>query len=406
MSDPRHALSLDPSDTFAERHIGPGDSDVAAMLDVIACGSLDELADETVPAAIRLSQELSLPGLDGRAPGESELLARLREMVSQNEVRRSCLGMGYSDTIVPPVIQRNVLENPGWYTQYTPYQAEISQGRLEALLNFQSMVADLTGLPLANASLLDEATAAAEAMGMCRAITRKADRFVVAADCHPQTIGVVRTRGGSVGMDIQVVAPEDMSFMPGKDCGVLLQYPTTDGRVEDYRDLAARAHDAGAQVVVAADLLALTLLVPPGEFGADIAVGSTQRFGVPLGYGGPHAAYLSTHEKHARRLPGRLIGVSKDAHGALAYRLAIQTREQHIRRDRATSNICTAQVLLAIMAGLYAVYHGPDGLERIARRVRGLCGALVTALRRAGHEAACGQLLRYRPGDAARQAGH
>ena len=382
--DPR-PTSLDPSDTFAERHIGPSDEDVAAMLEQIAAPSLEALADETVPASIRLPQALVLPGLDARSPGENELLGRLRAMLSRNEVRRSCIGMGYSDTIVPPVIQRNVLENPGWYTQYTPYQAEISQGRLEALLNFQTMVSDLTALPLAGASLLDEATAAAEAMGMCRAIARKADRFVVAADCHPQTIAVVRTRGDSLGMDVRVVAPADMEFTRGEDCGVLLQYPTTDGRVEDYRRLAAHAHDVGAQVVVAADLLALTLLTPPGEFGADIAVGSTQRFGVPMGYGGPHAAYLSTHEKHARRLPGRLIGVSKDAHGASAYRLAIQTREQHIRRDRATSNICTAQVLLAIMAGMYAVYHGPGGIERIARRVRGLCGALAAGLRAGGH---------------------
>ena len=356
------------------------------MLAAIGCPSLEALIEETLPAAIRLEKDLELPGLAERPPGERELIDRLRQMVSRNVVQRSCIGMGYSDTIVPPVIQRNIFENPGWYTQYTPYQAEISQGRLEALINFQTMCADLTGLPLANASLLDEATAAAEAMSMCRAITRKADRFLVARDCHPQTIGVVKTRGASMGMEVRVVPVADITFTKGEDCGVLLQYPTTDGRIEDYRDLAARAHDADAQVVVAADLLALTLLVPPGEFGADIAVGSTQRFGVPLGYGGPHAAYLTTHEKHARRLPGRLIGVSKDAHGASAYRLAIQTREQHIRRDRATSNICTAQVLLAIMAGMYAVYHGPDGLERIARRVRRFAGALAAGLSEAGHD--------------------
>ena len=377
--------SLDPSDTFAERHLGPDDREVAEMLEAIDCASLEALAEETVPAAIRLASALTLPHQGSRPLGERELLERLRAMMEKNEVLRSCIGMGYSDTIVPPVIQRNVLENPGWYTQYTPYQAEISQGRLEALLNFQTMCADLTGLPLANASLLDEATAAAEAMSMCRSIARKADRFVVAADCHPQTIGVVRTRGASMGMEVVVVPTAEMAFAKGEDCGVLLQYPTTDGRVEDYRELAARAHDADAQVVVAADLLALTVLVPPGEFGADIAVGSTQRFGVPLGYGGPHAAYLTTHDKHARRLPGRLIGVSKDAHGASAYRLAIQTREQHIRRDRATSNICTAQVLLAIMAGMYAVYHGPQGLRRIARRVHAYTAALATGLADAGH---------------------
>lgn len=391
MSPPEiSSWSLDPSDTFADRHLGPDDAEIRAMLDEIGCASLEQLAEETVPPAIRLEREMQLPGLGERAPGESELLQRLRAMVSKNVVQRSCLGMGYSDTIVPPVIQRNILENPGWYTQYTPYQAEISQGRLEALINFQTMCADLTGLPLANASLLDEATAAAEAMSMCRAITRKADRFLVAADCHPQTIGVVKTRGASMGMDVRVVATADMAFTQGEDCGVLLQYPTTEGRVEDYRDLAARAHEAGAQVVVAADLLSLTLLVPPGEFGADIAVGSTQRFGVPMGYGGPHAAFLTTHEKHARRLPGRLIGVSKDAHGATAYRLAIQTREQHIRRDRATSNICTAQVLLAIMAGMYAVYHGPEGLQRIAARVRRYAGALAVGLRDAGHDVGAG----------------
>ena len=355
------------------------------MLSAIGCGSLEDLARETVPEAIRLSEPLSLPGLEGRSPGEHGLLEELRLLADSNEVKRSCIGMGYADTIVPPVLQRNILENPGWYTQYTPYQAEISQGRLEALLNFQTMVADLTGLPLANASLLDEATAAAEAMSMCRGIVRKGNRFVVAEDCHPQTISVVRTRGDSLGLEIEIRPTSEMDFEAGRDCGVLLQYPTTDGRVEDYRDLVARAHAAGARVVVAADLLALTLLVPPGEFGADIAVGSTQRFGVPMGFGGPHAAYLSTHAEHARRLPGRLIGVSKDADGAPAYRLAIQTREQHIRRDRATSNICTAQVLLAILAGMYAVYHGPEGLRRIASRVRGLTGALLEGLREAGH---------------------
>ncbi|MBM4265998.1 MAG: aminomethyl-transferring glycine dehydrogenase [Deltaproteobacteria bacterium] len=381
----RERSVLDPSDTFAERHIGPDPHEIAEMLGVVGCESLEALVGETIPDAIRLEAPLALPGLEDRAPGEHELLARLRVLAERNVVRRSCIGMGYSDTIVPPVIQRNVLENPGWYTQYTPYQAEISQGRLEALLNFQTMVADLTGLPLANASLLDEATAAAEAMGMCRAISRSRNRFLVAADCHPQTIAVVKTRGAPLGVEVEVVPVDELAF-DETTSGVLLQYPATDGRVEDYRELAARAHAAGALVVVAADLLALTLLVPPGEFGADIAVGSAQRFGVPLGYGGPHAAYLSTHEEHARRLPGRLVGVSRDVHGASAYRLAIQTREQHIRRDRATSNICTAQVLLANMAGLYAVYHGPEGLRRIARRVRALTGALATGLREAGHE--------------------
>ena len=377
--------ALDPSDTFAARHIGPGEDDQREMLAAIGCASLDELIGETIPAAIRLEEPLSLSGLDGRPLGEAEVLARLRALLAPNRILRSCIGMGYSDTLVPGVIQRNVLENPGWYTQYTPYQAEISQGRLEALLNFQTMVADLTGLPLANASLLDEATAAAEAMAMCRAASRgKRDRFLVAADCHPQTIAVVRTRGQSMGMKVEVADVDAFDLETDGLAGVLLQYPTTDGRLVDPRGVVEQVHAAGGLVVMAADLLALALITPPGEFGADIAIGSTQRFGVPLGFGGPHAAYLSTRDEHARRIPGRLVGVSKDAAGKSAYRLAIQTREQHIRRDRATSNICTAQVLLAIMAGLYAVYHGPEGLARIATRVRGLTLALAAGLRRGG----------------------
>ena len=294
--------------------------------------------------------------------------------------------MGYSDVIVPPVIQRNVLENPGWYTQYTPYQAEISQGRLEALLNFQTVVADLTGLPLANASLLDEATAAAEAMALCHAVARgKRPAFFASDDCHPQTLGVVRTRAESMGIALHVGDAATFDFEATPVCGVLLQYPTSDGRLLDPRPVVERAHATGALVVMAADLLALTLVTPPGELGADVAVGSAQRFGVPLGYGGPHAGYMSTLDKHARRLPGRLVGVSVDAHGRTAYRLAIQTREQHIRRDKATSNICTAQVLLAIMAGMYAVYHGPEGLARIARRIRGWTSVLRVGLEAQGH---------------------
>ena len=379
--------NLAPSDTFARRHIGPDEAEIDAMLAVVGCDSLAALIDDAVPAAIRRREPLSLSGLPERPLGEHEVLERLRAQAAENRVFRSCIGMGYSDTIVPAVIQRNVLENPGWYTQYTPYQAEISQGRLEALLNFQTMVADLTGLPLANSSLLDEATSAAEAMMMCLSIARKKKTgFFVAEDCHPQTIGVLRTRAESIGATLHVGPLEDVDFDVQGLCGVLLQYPTTDGRLIDPRDLASRAHAAGALVVMAADILALTLLTPPGEFGADIAVGSTQRFGVPLGFGGPHAGYLATRKEYARKLPGRLVGVSIDSDGKQAFRLAIQTREQHIRRDKATSNICTAQVLLAIMASMYAVYHGPEGLTRIARRIRGWTEILAAGLRRAGHK--------------------
>ena len=379
--------ALAPSDRFVHRHIGPSDAEIAEMLARVGCASLEELVDQTVPRAIRLEKPLALTGLGEREPGEREVIERLRGIASRNRVLRSCIGMGYSDVIVPPVIQRNVLENPGWYTQYTPYQAEISQGRLEVLLAFQTLVADLTGLPLANASLLDEATAAAEAMAMCHGAARgKKNVFLAADDCHPQTLGVVRTRAESMGIELRVGPADALDAASAGACGVLLQYPTSDGRIADPRKAIEQAHAAGALAVVAADPLALALLTPPGELGADIAVGSMQRFGVPLGYGGPHAAYLATRDELARRLPGRLVGVSRDAHGHLAYRLAIQTREQHIRRDKATSNICTAQVLLAIMAGLYAIYHGPDGLRGIARRVRGMTLLLAEGLRRLGHE--------------------
>ncbi len=379
------AAELAPGDVFEHRHIGPSDGEIAEMLQRVGCASLDELADDTVPAAIRLAQPLRLTGLEGLPPGEFQLIQELRKIASRNRVVRSCIGMGYADAIVPPVIQRNILENPGWYTQYTPYQAEISQGRLEALLNFQTMIADLTGLPLANASLLDEATAAAEALGMCVAIARGRKRgFFAAADCHPQTLGVLRTRARSLGIELHEGSVDAIDFDAWDLCGILLQYPATDGRVEDHRALAARAHAAGATVVVATDPLALALLAPPGEFGADIAVGSAQRFGVPMGFGGPHAAFLATTQAHVRRIPGRIVGVSLDANGDPAYRLAIQTREQHIRRDKATSNICTAQVLLAIMASMYAVYHGPEGLRRIARRIHTLTAALAAGLRAIG----------------------
>ena len=369
--------------SFIDRHIGPRDHDIEQMLATVDCASLDQLIDQTIPADIRLREPLRLDG----PLAEHEALAALRRIASQNQLYRSLIGTGYYDTITPPVILRNILENPGWYTQYTPYQAEISQGRLEALLNFQTMVADLTGLPLANASLLDEATAAAEAMTMCRRILKgKRNGFFVAHDCHPQTIAVIETRAAPLGIDLHVGSPDEADFDADDLFGILLQYPTTFGELPDYADVVERAHQAGALVVVATDLLALTLLQPPGAWGADIAVGSAQRFGVPLGYGGPHAAFMATHEKYLRQMPGRIIGVSKDASGRPAYRMAVQTREQHIRREKATSNICTAQVLLAIMAAMYAVYHGPDGLRRIARRVRGLTAVLAEGLHRLGFD--------------------
>lgn len=374
-----------PHDTFVRRHIGPSEEEIPAMLDAIGVASLDALADETIPAAIRLDRTLEI----GPERGEHELLEDFRAMVSKNKVARSLIGMGYYDCITPPVIQRNILENPGWYTQYTPYQPEIAQGRLEALVNFQTMVADLTALPLANASLLDEATAAAEAMSMCYGVARgKKNRFFVAAECHPQTIEVVKTRAEPLGIELTIAPLAELDLSDGDCFGVLVQYPATDGTLVDHRDMVAKAHDAGALVVMATDLLALALLTPPGELGADIAVGSAQRFGVPLGAGGPHAGFLSTKDEHRRHVPGRIIGVSKDVHGHPGYRLALQTREQHIRRDKATSNICTAQVLLAIMSGMYAVYHGPDGVRRIAERVHGLTLVLAAGLKKSGFELA------------------
>jgi glycine dehydrogenase len=386
-SAPASRSHLDPSDTFARRHVGPNDRDIQEMLAALGYSSLDELTDAAVPVDIRRKEPLSLEGLPEEALGEFELLEHLHAMAEENQVLRSCIGMGYSDVIVPPVIQRNILENPGWYTQYTPYQAEISQGRLEALLVFQTAICDLTGLPISNASLLDEASAAAEAVAMCHAATRgKKKGFFASQDCHPQTLGVVRTRAEAVGLELHVGPPESADFEAQDLCGILLQYPTSDGRLVDPGEIVERAHAAGALVVMAADLLALTLVKSPGEHGADIAIGSSQRFGVPMGFGGPHAAYISTREKYARKMPGRLVGVSRDRHGNQALRLAIQTREQHIRRDKATSNICTAQVLLAIMAAMYTVYHGPGGLRRIARRVNGLTCALAEGLARLGHD--------------------
>ena len=353
------------------------------MLGLIGCASLDDLVAQTVPSSIRRLQALDLPP----ARGEREALSALREIAQRNQVFRSFIGMGYYDCVTPPVIQRNILENPGWYTQYTPYQAEIAQGRLEALLNFQTMVADLTGLSLANASLLDEATAAAEAMTMCLAIAPGKRRAIfVSEECHPQTIAVIRTRAHPIGVEVHVGGVESIASLAPSLAGAVLPYPATDGRVVDLSNVIAALHAAGALAVLTTDLLALALLKSPGEMGADIAVGSSQRFGVPMGYGGPHAAFLSTKDEHRRQIPGRIVGVSHDAEGRPAYRLALQTREQHIRRDKATSNICTAQVLLAVMASMYAVYHGADGIRRIARRVHALSTALAHGLERLGFD--------------------
>lgn len=367
-------------DGFAQRHIGPRLPEIEEMLAVLGYDSLAALIDRAVPAEIRMKRPLTL----GSPRSETEAIEELKSIAAQNQVFRSFIGMGYSDCITPPIIQRNILENPGWYTQYTPYQPEISQGRLEALLNFQTMVIDLTGLEIANASLLDEATAAAEAMAMSYGLHKgKAKAFWVSKDCHPQTIDVIKTRALPLNLDVIVGDHRDVIDRP--IFGALLQYPASDGAIYEYQEFVDRAHAAGALVTVAADLLSLTLLKPPGEFGADIAVGSTQRFGIPLGYGGPHAAFFATKEQYKRQIPGRIVGVSKDQSGHPALRLALQTREQHIRRDKATSNICTAQVLLAVMAGLYAVYHGADGLRRIADRIHQQTAKLATGLRELGY---------------------
>ncbi len=353
---------------FAHRHIGPSDAEKKAMLAELGMESLDALIDQVVPESIRQRGSLSLP-----APlTEEQALHRLRQLMDRNKVLRSFIGLGYHDTFTPPVIQRNILENPGWYTAYTPYQPEISQGRLEALLNFQTMICDLTGLDVAGASLLDEGTAAAEALALALAQVSGSSRVFVSDRCHPQTIAVVKTRLQALGT--QVVIGDTLSWKRDGAAGfaaVLVQYPDTFGVIHDYSDLAKEVHEAGALLIVAADLLALTLLKAPGEFGADICVGNSQRFGVPLGFGGPHAAFMAVKDALKRRMPGRLIGVSKDAEGRPACRLSLQTREQHIRREKATSNICTAQVLLAVMASMYAAYHGPEGLKKIALRVHG-----------------------------------
>ncbi len=371
------------SDAFVRRHIGPNDSEQLTMLREVGFDSLSQLTDAIVPKSIRSQRLPDLPdGCD-----EHQALAELRQIANKNQVFRSYIGMGYFGCKVPPVIQRNILENPGWYTQYTPYQAEIAQGRLEALINFQTMIAELTGLPVANASLLDEATAAAEAMTLsfnARAKTSTATKFFVASDVNPNTIAVVRTRGEPFG--ISIVVEDQEHFTPSSEFfGALLQYPGTFGTIRDARPLIQRCHDHNVLVTMATDLLALTLIKTPGELGADIAIGNSQRFGVPLGYGGPHAAFFATKDEHVRKIPGRIVGVSKDRSGNPALRLALQTREQHIRRDKATSNICTSQVLLAIMASMYAVYHGPKGLKSIAESVSKLAAALGKALVDAGY---------------------
>src|ERR1700758_2297282 len=366
--------------TFVRRHIGPSPRDVAAMLETVGAPSLSALMSETLPGAIRQKAPLDL----GRALSETEALAHMGELAAQNQVFTSLIGQGYSGTILPAVIQRNILENPAWYTAYTPYQPEISQGRLEALFNFQTMICDLTGLDVANASLLDEATAAAEAMALAeRAAQAKSKSFFVDAEVHPQTLAVLRTRAEPLGWNLIVGDP--LTQLEGAEVfGGLLQYPGSSGAVRDLRPAIAALHAKGALAVVAADLLALTLIASPGELGADIAIGSAQRFGVPMGYGGPHAGYMAGRGALERSLPGRIVGLSVDSRGAPAYRLALQTREQHIRREKATSNICTAQVLLAVIASMYAVYHGPEGLTHIAKTVHRRTAVLAAGLRELG----------------------
>jgi glycine dehydrogenase len=372
---------LRPLDSFSNRHLGADGEAIEKLLTALSQPSLEALISQTVPPAIRLKHELNLPS----AVGESTALAELRDIASRNILHRSFIGQGYYACITPPVIQRNILENPAWYTAYTPYQAEIAQGRLEALANFQTMIIGLTGMDVANASLLDEATAAAEAVSMALSVTRSPSPTTIFVDhaCHPQTLAVVATRAEALGLRVLVGDALTCSWEPGI-FAVLVQVPDTFGTIRDFSSLAEQAHQVGALVIAAADPLSLTLLTPPGEWGADIAVGSTQRFGVPLGFGGPHAAYIATREAYKRTLPGRLVGLSKDVHGQPAYRLALQTREQHIRRDKATSNICTAQVLLAVMASMYAVYHGPDGLRAIARRIHALTTLLAHGLAASG----------------------
>lgn len=375
------SIRLRSTDRFADRHIGPSESEIREMLEAIDAASLDALIEETVPASIRMNRDMDLP----EALSETALIDRARALAAKNKAFRSYIGTGYHGTITPPVIQRGILENPSWYTQYTPYQAEIAQGRLEALLNFQTMIMDLTGMEIANASLLDEGTAAAEAMMMFHRKAKRGggNRFFVSEACHPQTIAVVEAR--ATPLDIDIVVGDHRSFVFGDDFfGALVQYPATDGAIHDYAAFCEQAHEKAAYVVVAADLLSLTLLQAPGAFGADAVVGTTQRFGVPVGFGGPHAAYFATTDGFKRQVPGRIIGVTEDADGKPALRMALQTREQHIRRDKATSNICTAQVLLAVIASMYALYHGAEGLKAIATRIHDMTRILAEGLLKGG----------------------
>ena len=376
--------AADP-DTFVRRHIGPSAADVQEMLTALGYSSLDEFIEATIPETIRARRPLGI----GQPRTEHDVLNEIRRIASLNKVFRSYIGLGYHDTLVPPVIQRNILENPGWYTAYTPYQSEIAQGRLEALLNYQTVVIDLTGLPISNASLLDEGTAAAEAVHLAYGVKGKEGKETVFIDksCHPQTIDIVKTRSWASGYKVIVGDAQAKKFNKSV-FAVIVQYPTTEGAVIDWRDVTDRAHAADALLIAATDLLALTLLAPPAEWGADVVVGNSQRFGVPLGFGGPHAAFMSTREEYKRLIPGRLIGVSRDAQGKMAMRMALGTREQHIRREKATSNICTAQVLLAVIAGMYAVWHGPDGLTRIAQRVHRMAALLAAGAVRLGHTVA------------------
>ncbi len=374
----RTLADLQNSAEFIARHVGPSDKDQQAMLKALGCNSLEQLTTEVVPAAITMTERLDI--VDGCT--EAKALAELREIANHNKVFRSFIGQGYYGTITPNVIQRNILENPAWYTAYTPYQPEISQGRLEALINFQTMITDLTGMEMSNASMLDEGTAAAEAMALCQRMSKsKSMRFFVDEDCFPQTIEIIKTRAEPVGIEVQIGNPDEFS---GEAFGILLQYPGASGEVRNHRDIIAKVQDQRGLVVMAADILSLVLLESPGSLGADVAIGSSQRFGVPLGFGGPHAGYMATRAAYKRNLPGRLVGLSKDSSGAPAYRLALQTREQHIRREKATSNICTAQVLLAVIASMYAVYHGPQGLQRIAQRVHLLTSVLASGLEQQG----------------------
>ena len=391
----------EPATDFVRRHIGPSPRDISAMLESVGAKSLGELMSQTLPSSIRQKTPLDL----GCALSETEALAHMGDLAAQNQVFTSLIGQGYSGTVLPAVIQRNILENPAWYTAYTPYQPEISQGRLEALFNFQTMICDLTGLDVANASLLDEATAAAEAMALAERHSQvKAQAFFVDKDVHPQTLALLRTRAEPLGWKLIVGDP--LADLDKADVlGALLQYPGSSGAVRDLRPAIASLRAKGALAVVAADLLALTLLASPGELGADIAIGSAQRFGVPMGYGGPHAAYMAVRDGLKRSLPGRIVGLSVDSRGEPAYRLALQTREQHIRREKATSNICTAQVLLAVIASMYAVYHGPEGLTHIARQVHRRAAVLAAGLSKTRLCAGVAEFLRHRHRGIRRQAG-